>query len=155
MSNTANVVLVPIVLNGLPDTQCFADFKSFLAALPNFLVAEVPTSITNVIVSNSQPTDSQTTDVWFRLSNDGSFLGIYVFSQGAWQQIYPVNVYGTSIPDTSQVFWFVGDSTQPPPGWTNTNDYTGFDAGTQAALAAMWYNNGTINVYYSAVFTGF
>lgn len=126
--------------------------QEFIQALPSMIAAEVPSGITNVIVSNVQPTDSQTQDVWFRLSNSGSFLSINVFSQGAWRTIYPVNT--TSPVDTLQIFWFQGDPTEPPAGWTNTNDAVGLDATIKTTLAAQWIV-GPSSTYYSAVFTGF
>ena len=154
MTLSSDITRANIVLTGLPDTKCFTSWQDFLQELPNFLGVEISaSSITNVIVSNVQPTSSQTNSIWFRTSNDGSFIGIYVFSQGAWQNIYPINV--DSPVTTNQIFWFFGDSTQPPAGFTNTNDYTGLSAAVQAALAAMWVNETGVFTYYSAVFTGF
>jgi|SRR6185369_482449 len=150
----ADVTRAEIVLTGLPDTKCFTSWQDFIAALPEFLAVEIPVSaISNVIVSNVQPSSSQTTSIWFRLSNAGGFLGIYVFSNGAWQDIYPVNVDTPVI--TNQIFWFFGDSIQPPAGWTNTQDYAGLSADVKTALFAQWVNESGVFTYYSAVFTGF
>lgn len=154
MSSTPDLVRAAIVLLGLPENTCFTSFQDFINQLPNLIGAEIPSNITNVVVSNVQPSDSQTTSIWFRLSNSGSFLSINVFSNGAWRDIYPINV-DTPV-DTLQIFWFQGDPTQPPAGWTSTDDAPGIDAGIKAALAAEWLTGTDPTVqYYSAVFTGF
>lgn len=93
-----------IKIENLPDLSCFKSFKDFVQALPSFLALEIPVNITNVIVSNIQPTDSQRDSVWFRFSNSGTFVGIYVFSGGAWRQI--VRVPAPNV----EVIWTYGDS---------------------------------------------
>lgn len=153
MPNTTDVTRAPIVVTGLLDTKCFTTWQDFIKDLPDLIAAEVPNSITNVIISNVQPSSSQTTSIWFRLSNDGSFLGLYVFSAGAWHQIYPVNVDTPVV--TTQIFWLFGDSSQPPAGFTNTDSFTGLSVAVQTALKAMWVLEGTTYTYYSAVFSGF
>lgn len=149
MPTNSNVVRAAIVLLGLQDTTCFESMQDFINALPSLIAAEIPPNITNVIVSNQQPSSSQTTDVWFRLSNSGSFLSINVFSAGAWNVIYPLNNS-----NTLQIFWLQGDPTNPPPGWTATDTAAGVDPAIAAALSAMWVV-GAGTTYYSAVFTGF
>lgn len=154
MSTTSDVTRAQVVLTGLPDTKCFTSWQDFLQALPEFLSVLVPNSITNVIVSNIQPSSSQTTDIWFRLSNSGSFIGIYVFSQGIWNPIYPVNSDQTS-PATTQIFWLYGDSANPPAGWQNTDDTTLLSPAVQTALKSQWVLEGSVYTYYSAVFISF
>jgi len=154
MAIPSNTIKIPLVLTGLPDVKCFTSWQDALQSLPDFLSGELSaTDLTNVVVSNVEPSSSQTTSVWFRLSNAGGFIGLYVFSAGAWQQIYPVNVDTPVV--TNQIFWFFGDSAQPPAGWTNTEDYTGLSAAVKADLFAQWVNEGGIYTKYSAVFTGF
>lgn len=155
MVNSADITRANIVLTGLPDTKCFTSWQDFLASLPDLLSVEIPvSSITNVVVSNTQPSSSQTTDIWFRVGNDGGFIGIYVFSQGVWNQIYPVNV-DTPI-TTIQIFWFFGDSTQPPAGFTSTQAATiGLSSAVISHLFSLWFNDSGVYTYYSAVFTGF
>lgn len=152
MPSTPDLVRAAIVLLGLPENTCFTSFQDFITQLPNLIGAEIPSDITNVVVSNTQPSDSQTTSIWFRLSNSGSFISINVFSNGAWRTIYPVNV--DSPTDTLQIFDFIGDPALPPPGFTNTNDAPGIDSAMATALAATWFTAGT-QTYYTAVFTGF
>lgn len=154
MPSSANLVRAAIVLLGLKDSNCFTSMQEFIEALPELIGVEIPDDITNVVVSNIQPSDSQTTDVWFRLTNGGSFVSINVFSQGQWHPIYPVNV-ATSPEPTLQIFWLQGDSSNPPPGFQNTNDAPGVDPAIATALAALWITGAGSTEYYSACFTGF
>lgn len=104
----SDVVRAEFVRNGIVEGLCFENIEQFLAAFPSLYSIEIPSNITNVIVSNVQPLDSQRNAVWFRYSNAGIFIGIYVFSNGAWMQIFP---------PPQGVFWFYGDSNTPQPGY--------------------------------------
>jgi len=76
-----------LVLTNIPDNQCFSegsDFTDLLKALTQYLGVSIPTSITNVVVSVSEPTDSQTSSLWIRINNAGKVLGFYGFSDGRW-----------------------------------------------------------------------
>ena len=81
MSSAQNV-RVDLVLKNLPDIACFESPLDWFKAIPDYIGGQVSSSVSNVVVSNVQPTDSQTTSVWFRVNNAGSFVGIYVFSGG-------------------------------------------------------------------------
>ena len=138
MSVEANTVLVPIKIQGLPDTACFTDFNDLLRQLTNYLVAEVPLSITNVIISNVQPLDTQRDAVWFRRSIGGTFLGIYLYSEGTWQQFFPV-------PD--QIITVYGDSRTPPEGYITTEDSARLTADQKLHLKATWLQDISANFY--------
>lgn len=116
MSKESNIVSAPIAIKGDPTTACFTTVGDFIEALPNFLVAEIPTSITNVVISNIQPLDSQRTDIWFRLSNGGTFIGIYVFSDGTWIQMFP---------PPQGLFSMYGDSRDVPKGYVLADENNG------------------------------
>lgn len=125
-------VLGELILKALPELQCYTNFTEFLKALPSIYAVEVPATVTNVIVSNAQPTSSQTTSVWIRLSNSGLVLGIYVFSSGQWIQISPA---------PNQIIWVYGDSAAPPAGYMTTTqaEAAGLISSTLAtALEAEW-----------------
>lgn len=130
MAQGANVI-GQLVLTALPELQCFTNFTDFLKTLPSLYSVEVPATVTNVIVSASQPTSSQTTSIWVRLSNSGAILGIYVFSGGSWVQISP---------SPNQVIWMYGDSSNPPDGYKTTDDASGVEisAALATALKALW-----------------
>ncbi len=102
-------ITAPIKVLNLPDSFCYEDMPQFVKALSQYLVAVIPTSVTNVVVSNVQPNDTQRFTVWFRLNNAGTFVGIYIFSNGTWVPLYPPEtktwepVYSTSDPAMSFV----------------------------------------------------
>lgn len=113
MFNPENVVSGALVIQNIPENACFTSYVEMLKSLPTYLGVQIPASVTNVVVSNIQPSSSQTTSVWFRLSNAGTFLGIYVFSQGEWHNIYPIND-GNQF----QIETFVSLDGTVPDGWT-------------------------------------
>ena len=149
-----SITPLPLSLVGLPDDLCFEGTfaEALKAALENVRVL-VPSSITNVVVSSQQPTDSQRDFVWFRLNNAGNFVGIYIYAGGDWQQVSPA---------PNQLFWIYGagaypDSNSPPPGYLPANDPSlGLDAGLVTAMEALWYPAGPgPYTMYQAVFVGF
>lgn len=130
MTQGANVI-GELVLKSLPELQCFTNFMDFLKALPSLYSVVVPATVTNVIVSNSQPTSSQTTSVWVRMSASNAFLGFYVFSGGKWIQVSPA---------PQEVIWMYGDSSAPPDGYKTTDDASGVEMSAAAAtyLKTLW-----------------
>lgn len=103
-------------INNLPDLACFQSFEDLLKALPTFLTVEVPSTITNVIISNVQPQDNQRDAIWFRRSNSGEFIGIYLYSSGTWRLVFPspnalIRMYGDSrdVPEG----YILADETNP------------------------------------------
>jgi hypothetical protein len=131
MVNTVSTVVGELVLKALPELQCFTNFNDFLKQLPALYAVEVPSTVTNVIVSPSQPTSNQTSSVWIRMSNASQFYGLYVFSEGQWIQI---------VPAPQQVIWMYGDSQNPDPGYKTTDAASGVEisATLATALKALW-----------------
>ncbi len=131
MAPTTNVVIGQLLLKALPELQCFTNFTDFLKALPSLYAVEVPSTVTNVITGPAQPTSSQTSAIWVRINNAGTFLGIYVFSAGKWIQI---------VPAPQQVIWMYGDSSAVPDGYKSTDDAAGVEISTTlaTALKALW-----------------
>lgn len=82
-------ITAPLKVLGIPETFCYENVTQFVQALATNLVAVIPTSITNVVVGNIEPNDTQRFSVWFRLNNAGTFVGIYVFSDGKWVPLFP------------------------------------------------------------------
>lgn len=147
-----DVVNAPIAIINLPDTLCVSSLVEFLQQLPQWVVAQIPTSITNVVVGNVQPLDSQRDTVWFRKDNAGNFVGIYVYSAGTWQQMYPM---------PGQVFPHWRTSTDPttdPVGYTRIDNAVGVPAAVVTQLMTQWVADGANPGYYlrdDLVFTGF
>jgi len=79
---------------GVPETACFTDFADFLRQLQNYIILEIPESITNVVVSNEEPSSAQRGDVWYRFNDAGQFIGVYLFTDGSWQPVsLPIGEY--------------------------------------------------------------
>ncbi len=134
---------------GLPDELCFeGTFADAMQQIISKLRVIVPDTITNVVVSNQEPTDSQRNYVWFRLDNSGSFIGVFIYSQGNWQQVFPV---------PNALSWIYGSSDTPPVGYIAANDAAApLTTGEKAALEALWYPaGGPIYTLYQVIFIGF
>lgn len=114
MSNESNAQLAEVHVKGLIDDTCFSSFQEFILALPQYLQVLIPSTVTNVSVSNIQPLDTQRDYVWFRRSNGGVFIGIYVYSEGGWIQVFPVPGSVTRVAG--------GDSRNPPDGYISAED---------------------------------
>lgn len=139
MSVDDSSVQADIQIKGLPDLACFTSFGQLLRDLPNYLQVNIPTNITNVIVSNTQPAESQRNTVWFRMSNGGVFIGIYLFSEGTWRQFFPV-------PDA--VYRVAGgDSRNPPAGYILTDDAGNLTQAEKDHLKASWLLDPTGGFY--------
>ncbi len=148
-----DIINASLVIKSIPELACFETFTDLLKALPQYLGVEVPASVSNVIVSNQQPSSSQTTSLWIRLSNSGSFLGIYVFSQGQWHNIYPI-----ADDKNIQIEWFTSTDGTAPTGWTliDTGDTTVDPAVvTQLLTQYVFDPTNTFFIYAAFRFSGF
>ncbi len=148
MSKQDDVVLVPLVVQGLIETACFDSVPEFIQALTKYLAVQIPTTITNVIVSNTQPLSSERTSIWVRLNNAGSFIGFYVYSGGTWQAVFP---------PPNGIIPMYGDSRDVPKGFTladEDNAKVGTYLGT--LLKARWIRDQTNTywVYFETTFDG-
>jgi len=152
MSTNSDVINAPTVLVGLPDVACFTSFKDFLEALPKYLYAQIPTSVTNVVIGNTQPNDSQRNSLWFRKDNSGSFVGLYIYSAGIWNQIYPV---------PNQLFRVYRLTTDPltyPKGFDRADNSPNIAATTKTWLITQWLadpGNPGYYLVYDLVYIGF
>lgn len=116
---------------GLPDLACFTNFADFVQKLADSLVIEIPDSITNVVVGNSEPADP-TTALWVRQDNSGTFVGLYAYTSGAWAQIYPV---------PGQLTLIYGSSLDVPAGWQIATDDPNLTADEKTFLEATWMDD--------------
>lgn len=147
----SDVIRGAIKLDGLLDTRCFQSWEDFVKALPQLLAVEIPTSITNVTVGNLQPSEDERDHLWMRKDASGSFVGIYLYGQGAWRKIFPVD---------GAVTWVAGDSRTPPEGYTviDTGD-PHIDSDTVTHLKQFYrevtIGGATFYRYYATRYTGF
>lgn len=148
MSNVSDLIRGAIKLDGFREGQCFTSIDDYTKALPGMLAVEIPASITNVTVSADQPTDDERDNLWFRRDNSGSFLGLYLYAQGAWQQIYPV---------PQQIFKLYGDSRNIPKGFALA-DQPFVSLAQLSKLKEEWLVGGSSPTWYSifdVVYVGF
>lgn len=136
-------VLGALRLLGIPDTQCFTDFKQIWKAIEQNFAVVLPVTITNVTVGPTQPLDTERNNVWFRTTNGGTFIGIYMFSDGTWRQFFPV---------PNSIYLISGDSRTPPDGYITTEDSASLDAAQRTFLKDnFWHQNASL-LYYD-IFT--
>lgn len=131
MSNDSITVRGALKINNIPELACFTTFVDLLKALPDYFSVEVPKTITNVVVSNAQPSDSELGNLWVRTDNAGVIIGLYVFSSGAWVQVSPA---------PNEIIRMFGNSTNVPAGYrliaTGHPSFTGAEI---TAIQASWY----------------
>lgn len=130
MSTDNDVILGALKLVGKPDCECFTSWSDFILRLSSFFAVEIPSNITNVVVSVNEPTDDQHDNVWFQMSPSGSFEGIFIYAMGDWQQIFP---------HPNEIVRMYGDSRSVPLGYMlidASNPH--FTAGQVAAIQAAW-----------------
>ena len=137
---SADTISGSLKLADLPDLFCFTSWPEFLKALPDLLTVEIPAGLTNVVITNVQPNDTQRDFVWFRMSNGGSFIGIYLFSAGKWTQFFPVPLAIYHVAG--------GDSRTPPDGYILTEDASYLTANERAKIRETWLLDVT-NTYYT------
>lgn len=132
------------------DRQCFTSFTDFVEKLPSLLSVEVPASVSNVVIGPSEPGQDDIDKLWLRRDNNGSFLGWYAFQNGNWNPFYNL------VP--GEVVWLVGDSTNPPDGFTviDTGDPT-IPAYIVTVLKGLYIPSVISSgyAYYAARFSGF
>jgi hypothetical protein len=149
MTTSNDVLRGTVKLDGFLEGCCFTSWDDFVKKLPSLLAIEIPSNVTNVTIGNTQPTDDERDNLWIRKDNSGSFLGMFIYSQGTWQQIYP--------PPLSAIL-MLGDSRVIPAGYQLASDVTFVDAATLTALQSLWVIGGTSPTWYKmfhVFYTGF
>lgn len=140
MSGESDVIRGAIKLDSLVSGCCFTSWEDFVKAIPTLFSVEVPATITNVVISNLQPGSSLRDNLWIRLDNSGSFMGLFIYTGGLWQQIFPT---------PQGIFKMYGDSRVIPSGYLladTSNPH--LTAGEAAALMASWVLHGS-GLYYT------
>jgi hypothetical protein len=107
-----NTVASALHVIDLPDRACFTTWREFIESIPRYIGVEVPASVSGVIVGPDVPGEGDKDKVWFRRDRSGAFLGIYAFQAGAWRKLIQ------TLDSVTDIFWVVGDSTNPPDGFT-------------------------------------
>ena len=135
-----DVVLGALKLTGIVDAQCYKSFKEFVTAIPDLFSVEIPNNITNVTVGNEQPSASERDHLWVKTSGSGSFIGLFLYAQGAWNQIYPV---------PQGIFRMYGDSRAVPDGYLLASDDPNISSAMLAEMQKTWVTGGTSPTWYT------
>lgn len=143
MAQGTDVIQGALKLVGLSDQECFKSWEEFVTAIPELFAVEVPNNITNVTLSTAQPTDSERDYLWIKLDGSGSFVGMLIYAQGGWKQIYP-------IPEpVLEIHHVVGDSRNLPPGFILASADPRVTATQLTKLKTDWLVGGTSPTWYS------
>lgn len=148
--NDTRITPVKPKVKGLPDGVCVNSFSEFIKLLEDYLVIEIPGTVSNVVVGVNQPAENERSKIWFRVDNSSSFIGIYVYSGGSWQKIYPL---------TGQVFWVHGDSRNVDPGFKlideNNSQFTAAEANFFKSLYLPNPIDASFYTYFAVTYEGF
>jgi len=145
-----NAIVGEIRLEGVNDDICIENIADLIDYINKNAKFYLPGNATNPVVGPSQPTDADRHKIWFRTDNSSNFKGIYVFSVGGWRKIYPVG--------ENQVFWILGDSREPPPGYKVIDEgIGGITSGEVDRIKALYQSdvNNEFFTYFAVVFRGF
>lgn len=147
----SDVIRGAIKIDGLLEAQCFTSWEDFVKSLPNLLSVEVPVSVTNVTIGNLQPSEDERDHLWFRKDASGSFVGLYLYAQGAWRKIFPVD---------GEIVWVYGDSRVPPAGYTVIDTGDAYITAAVVTHLKQFYSETTVGgstfyKYYAARYSGF
>lgn len=152
MSSDTDVVQGALKPLGVLENACVESLSDLIKLLPTVLGVEIPASISNVVIGVAQPGDDQRQSLWVRFDTSSDFIGLYVYAQGKWRQIYPV---------PKQVFEVFGNSSLPDtfPGYTLATEYSGFTTSQKDYYAKKsHWNNDVPNTYWDVfyvVYTGY
>ena len=160
MQNIVDTILGVLKVVNLPETACFegATFAEFVQKLTEYYAVEIPSSITNVVISAQQPGDDQTDSLWIRMDTSSNFIGLYIFAMGKWQKIYPV--------PSSLIWIYASDSrlyevgAEPKTGYTLVWDLPNFPADQEMFLKckSMYHNLDPATGWFEifpVIYTGF
>lgn len=139
-----------IKVTDLPDDTCLTTVRELILSLERFLAVEFDAEqVTNVIVSSVEPETTERNIIWFRTDNSGNFLGINVFIQGEWIQMFP---------PPNSIIRMYGRSTELPQGYALVStSVPGFTPPMVAKLQESWVlqqPGGQYYVLFDVVYVG-
>lgn len=86
----SSTVVGTLEVVGLLENLCINTPADLVRALPNLLVPTFPSSITNVLFSVGQPTETQRDSVWVKQNTGGQVLGLFIYTGGKWVAILSI-----------------------------------------------------------------
>lgn len=143
MPTETDVVEGALKLKGLVDELCATSLAEYTKLLPTLFSVLIPSNISNVVVGVQQPGDDRRDNLWVRLDNSGDFIGLYVYAQGQWRQVSPVE---------NQLFKIAyagANSTIPIPGFTLATDGSRLTTSQKNFIKLQWHwNNDVVGSFY-------
>lgn len=134
MPTNEDLVYGELVAIGTPDTYCFESAQQYYESIAKNFKPAFSRTISNVVISNVQPTEEERQSLWIRLSNGGQYIGEYVFSGTSWKQISPV---------PQGIFRMYGDSRSVPEGYKLADASNGKLTAAQASfIVGTWRHHG-------------
>lgn len=124
---------------GTPDTYCFESAQQYYESIAKNFRPAFSRTITNVVISNVQPTEEERQSLWIRMSNGGQYIGEYIFSGTSWKQITPV---------PQGLFRMYGDSRTVPEGYKLADGSNGKLTPAQSAFIMLGWHLHTSTLYY-------
>lgn len=148
MTIGTDVIQGILKLNNFMEGKCFTCWSDFVAAVPSMFSVELPSNVSNVNVSSSEPSDSERDHLWVKISPSGSPIGLFIYSQGAWKQFLPA---------VNQLFYVYGDSNNIPDGYTLASNDPNLSSSEILTLQKTWHPNnaGTGYTIFHVTYTGF
>ena len=144
-----DVIRGALKLDNFMENKCFSSWEDFVKAFPSMFSVEVPPDITNVSIGAAEPSATDRDHLWIKLDGAGSFVGLYIYAQGAWQKIYPLS---------NQLFFMYGDSRSLPAGYTLAANDPNISASQLTQMQKIWTLGGTSPSWWTTfhvTYTGF
>lgn len=153
-------VLGALKSTGVPQNACYESFAQLLKDLPNWLTVEVPATISNVVVSVTEPGEDSKGKVWYRISGTGAFVAQYLFFNGSWKRLYSYA--------PGQVIWMSGNSSQVGVPGTDLEPFelitatgpSSVPSTARVAIRAQYVESNPVTspeqfLYYAVVYVGY
>ena len=105
-----DVVKGALKLTGILDRNCYKSWVDAFKAIPSLFSVEIPADALGVIISATEPNEGSRNKLWIRQGNSGTIIGMYIFTDGAWNPFYNVITNDGNI----EIKWIKGDSANPP-----------------------------------------
>lgn len=138
---------VALAVKRIPEKLCWGKPRDFIENLTQYLTAEldVESRLNLVVVGHETPTEDDKDRLWIRTARDNSFLGFYLFQNGAWKVIHNYR--------SDEVIWMYGNSTQIPSGFEFIDgSLGGMDSKVQERVISQYLQiEGTNSYSYFAV----
>lgn len=130
-----------------PQDASLTTVQALIKDMEKYLAVEFDVEkITNVFVSSVQPDNTERDVIWFRINNAGNFIGIFVYIQSQWLQMFP---------PPNAITRVYGDSRDIAPGFVLVStDLSGFNSAMVAKLQESWITEGDHKILFDVVYVG-